>query len=75
MKMFSIRDIKSEGYNVPFFQPTFGLAERAYQNLKSDPQSQISKTPEDFSLCYIGEFDPKTGQFSPEPTPKIIGNA
>lgn len=74
-KMFSIKDIKAEGYNVPFFQPTFGLAERAFKDACQDSNSQISKHKEDFSLYYHGEFNQQTGVLIAEPTPKLVCNA
>nr|QJB19434.1 MAG: nonstructural protein [Microvirus sp.]QJB19675.1 MAG: nonstructural protein [Microvirus sp.] len=75
MKAFSIRDIKAEGFNTPFFQATFGLAERAFKEAANDPQSQIAKNKEDFSLYYLGEFDQQTGLISPENAPKHICDA
>lgn len=75
MKAFSIRDIKSEGFNIPFFQATYGLAERAFQDAAADPQSQIAKYKSDFSLYYIGEFDHTTGLINPENPPKHICDA
>lgn len=75
MKMFSIRDVKAEGFNTPFFQPTFGLAERAFQDACKDEKTHLSKHPEDFSLYFLGEFDPNLGEFKPEPQPKHICDA
>ena len=75
MKAFSIRDTKAEGFNTPFFQTTFGLAERAFKEAANDPQSQIAKNKEDFSLYYIGEFDQQTGLISSETKPKHICDA
>lgn len=75
MKAFSIRDIKAEGFNTPFFQSTFGLAERAFKEACQDEKTQIHKNKEDFALFYVGEFNQQTGEFSPEPSPKLICNA
>ena len=75
MKAFSIRDKKSEGFNTPFFQATFGLAERAFKDAASDEKGTIFKYKEDFSLYYIGKFDQSTGKIMPENEPKLICNA
>lgn len=72
MKMFSIYDVKAEGYNTPFFQPTFGLAERMFNEALKDEKSAISKYPEDFSLYYHGEIDTNTGLFIAESKPKLV---
>lgn len=65
MKVFSIHDKKAEGFNTPFFQSTFGLAERAFKEATKDESTTICKNKEDFSLYYIGEFDHTTGQITP----------
>nr|QJB20848.1 MAG: nonstructural protein [Microvirus sp.] len=75
MKMFSIRDTKAEGFNKPFFETTFGLAERAFKDAASDPQNQLSKHAKDFSLYYLGEFDPRSGEFTPCDKPNFVCNA
>lgn len=75
MKMFTIRDVKAEGYNTPFFQATYGLAERAFKEACTDPQSIISKNKEDFSLYYLGEFDQNSGLLTLETVPKHICDA
>lgn len=65
MKCFAIKDLKSEGFNTPFFQSTFGLAERAFKDACQDEKSTLSKHREDFSLYYIGDFDQTSGQIIP----------
>jgi len=75
MKMFAVKDLKAEGFNTPFFQPTFGLAERSFKEATKDNQSFLSKTPEDFSLYFLGEFNQQTGLLTPEQNPKKICDA
>lgn len=75
MKMFAIRDVKAEGYNTPFFQPTFGLAERAFKDACQDEKTTLAKHPEDYSLYYLGEFDQTSGLMKVEETPKHVCNA
>lgn len=75
MKCFAVRDLKAEGFGVPFFQPTFGLAERAFNDACLDEKTYMYKSPEDFSLWCIGEFEQKTGTFVPEQVPKKICDA
>lgn len=74
MKMFAIRDTKSEGFNTPFFQQTFGLAERAFKDACDDPQTSLHKHKEDFALFYLGDFDQTSGELQPI-VPKHICNA
>lgn len=75
MKMFSVRDVKAEGFNIPFFQPTFGLAERMFKELCQDEKSTLYKNPEDFSLYYLGEFDPRSGSLNLVDQPKHVLDA
>jgi len=72
MKMFSIKDSKAESFNTPFFQATFGLAERAYTDAANDEKNSLSRHKEDFSLWYLGELNQNTGEFIPEYPPKLI---
>ena len=75
MKMFSILDRKAEGFNTPFFQPTFGVAERTFKELANDPTSSICKNKEDFALYHTGEFDQSTGVVTAVNPPQHVCNA
>lgn len=75
LKIFSIRDQKSEVYNTPFYQKTHGEAERNFQQLVSDDKSTISKFPEDFDLYYLGEYDDNTGLTKSLDTPQHVAKA
>lgn len=75
MKLFAIRDIKAEGFNIPFCQPTFGLAERMFKDAVKDQENQLSKHPEDFALYHVGEFDNKTGTITALDVPQHVCDA
>lgn len=72
LKIFSIFDTKAEAFNTPFFFSFPGQATRAFEDLVNDPQSQISKHPEDYSLFELGEFDSTTGVIEKLDTPTNI---
>lgn len=61
MKIYSMYDEKAKAFNRPFIFSTHGQATRAFSDGVSDPQSHLSKHPEDFSLYCIGDFDESTG--------------
>lgn len=64
MKMFSIRDIKAEGFSLPFFSENAHTAMRELSTrLKSD--QVMSKYAEDFDVFESGVFNQETGL--PEP--------
>jgi len=70
LKMYSIRDQKAEVFNTPFFQKTHGEAERNFHTAANDPQTSLSKYPEDFDLYYLGEYDDNSGRTKPLDTPQ-----
>lgn len=61
-KIYSIRDSKSEIFNLPFFQNTHGEAERSFRETANDPKTLLNKYPEDYDLYYLGEYDESTGK-------------
>lgn len=63
-KMFAVYDSKAQVYGTPFCMGTIGLALRAFTDLAKDPQSTVSKYPQDFSLFQVGEYDDQLGQVS-----------
>lgn len=73
--MFTIRDIKADAYNTPFFFTTEGQALRAFQDLCNDQQSTINKHPEDYALYFTGTFETTTGDFEALPHPRHLMNA
>lgn len=75
MKMFSIRDKKSTGFNTPFFQTTFGVAERSFQDAINDSSNPMSKHSEDYELYYLGEYAHDTGEVTPNYPPKLVSVA
>lgn len=72
LQIYSIRDLKGSMYNVPFFQPTHGTAERSFNELIRDPQSLVHKYPADYELFHVGTFDDETGRIETLPTPSPI---
>lgn len=75
LKIFSIRDAKTEVYNAPFYQKTMGEAERNFHTTVNDSKTTISQYPEDYDLYYLGEYDDNTGQFKALDTPQHVMKA
>lgn len=59
-KVCSIYDKGIEGYMRPFFVVGLGQAMRMFEDLVKDPEHDISKHPEDYSLFEIASFDDRT---------------
>lgn len=75
MKIFAIKDSKAGMFNSPFFQPTHGTAERSFKELLKDPQSFVSKYPEDYDLYYLGTYDDITGVVKPEQPQHVVSGS
>lgn len=56
-KVFTIYDVKAEAYLDPFMFGSRGLAIRAFSDSLKDPNSQMARYPEDFTLMELGSFD------------------
>lgn len=72
---FAIRDIKIGSFMLPFFQSSKAGAMRSFADLARDPQSPMSRHPEDFQLFEIGVYDPETALLTPLPTVDFLANA
>lgn len=75
LKIFSIYDTKAEAYNQPFFMTTIGQATRAFADEANNPNSNLSKHPEDYTLFEIGVFDDEDASVSMLVAPKSLGTA
>lgn len=75
-KIYAIRDAKAEVYNEHLMVlKTHGEAERYFAGLVNDARTQLSMTPEDFDLFYLGEFDDNLGTITALKTPQHIQKA
>lgn len=72
LKIFTIRDLKGEIYNAPFFQRSHGEAERNFASLSTDGKSMVAQHPEDFDLYYLGLYNDQTGKIECLDTPQHV---
>lgn len=72
--MYVIHDSKAAIYNKPFFQLNRDVAIRTATDLANDPQSEVSRNPEDYSLFCIGEYDDETAQCDLKASPEHVAN-
>lgn len=72
LKIFSIRDQKSEVFNTPWYKTTHGEAERDFRSAVNDEKTFLYKHPEDFDLYFLGTYDDNTGKFQTLPTPEHV---
>lgn len=71
-QIFSVYDTKAEEFSSPFYSPTLGSGERAYNDAVADPESALAKHPEDYHLYHLGSFDTESGLFDPMQPHRVI---
>lgn len=69
---YSILDMRTGAYALPFFVAHVAHAIRACVDLGRDTTTVVGRYPGDFSLCAIGTFDDATGVFMPT-GPDVLG--
>ncbi len=74
LKMFVIYDSKANAYMQPWFLTTEQLAVRAFSDLANDPESNLNRHPDDYTLFTIGTFNDQTAKIN-WVEPKTLGNA
>lgn len=75
LKVFVLRDSKSETYLPPFYQKSHGEAERTLRTWCENKESMVGKYPEDFDLFFLGEWDDLDGKFETVGSPQHMMKA
>jgi len=75
LQIFSIYDRKAKAYTRPFYETNEMTASRSFAQALRDTESQFSKTPEDFRMDRLGEFDDSNGVISAYESPEPIMEA
>lgn len=71
--VMSIRDRAIDSFSRPVYVQAIGQAVRSFQDEINNPQSEMSKHPEDYDLYHVGAFDDETGKFyNVEPQAKMV---
>ncbi|AXH74978.1 MAG: nonstructural protein [Microviridae sp.] len=71
----AVRDSAMAGFAAPMAFPTTAVAHRSFvqQVNSNDPNSQLCKTPEDYELYYLADFDDESGSFVlPDGGPRVL---
>ncbi len=71
--MFSLYDVKLEGFLRPFCLQTLAVARRAILDIQKDPKHEATLHPEDFCLYQLGTFDDHSSEILQMLPPKRIG--
>lgn len=74
-EIFAVLDSKAAAFGIPFFAPNKEMAVRNFRFAVSDPNSTISKAPEDFTLYHLGGFDDGTAAIETFAQPVVLVTA
>lgn len=66
VKLYAIMDTKAEFASMPIPARTDAEARREFSIVAADRNTQIGRHPEDFVLCYIGEYDQEKMSLKPD---------
>lgn len=68
--LYSVRDALVD-FGQPFCAVSDAVAIRSFCRLASDPRSDVFSSPDDYTLCRVGEYHTDTGQIVSE-APRLI---
>lgn len=72
-KLYSVFDNVALVYSNPFTSINDGTAFRDFSHACQDPQSSLHKSPNEFSLYHLGDFDDSTGEVISLHPRRIVG--
>lgn len=73
-QVFSVFDSKAAAYALPFFLPRVEVAIRSFRDAVRNPEHDMHRHPEDYSLHLLGEFDDASGAFTSR-APVLVAKA
>ncbi|WNK14155.1 MAG: nonstructural protein [Microvirus sp.] len=62
-QIVAVYDRAIEAYSRPVFVNALGAAMRTFGDECRDPETEVSKHPEDYELYHLGEYDDQDGTF------------
>lgn len=74
MVMCSIFDSVASAWMTPMFFQSKPQALRSWGDAVNNPESDFAKHPADYSLMYLGTWDPMSGVVDLAPAPENLGS-
>lgn len=71
-KIYGVFDVKADAFLHIMVLNTNGQATRGFADVVNDPNSQVSRHPEDYKLMVLADFDESSGRISPK-DPESLG--
>nr|QJB21033.1 MAG: nonstructural protein [Microvirus sp.] len=70
LAVVAIRDRATDSFSNPVVVPHVNVGVRSFADEVKNPQSELSKHPDDFDLYHLADFNPDDGSFVPPATGK-----
>lgn len=74
-EIFALFDSKAGYFKDPITVHSKGEALRSFSDAANNPESDLHKHPEDYSLHHVGHFDTSSGMVKPLTAPESLGTA
>lgn len=74
-KIYAIYDAKAAAYLQPMFFDTEGIAIRQFTAAVKDPEHELHKFAEDYTLFFLGVYDETSAAFEMQQTPEPVVKA
>jgi hypothetical protein len=75
LKLFTVHDKVSNTHLKPFSFTTVRDALDGFKVVCNEKDTPYNLHPEDFELCEIGTYDPRTGLIDPHTSPEVVAQA
>lgn len=75
LKMFAIFDAAAKAFGPPMVFHTNGLALREFEDIARNEKSQLNKSPADFTIWEIGEYETDNAVIESAVAPKALAQA
>lgn len=75
LKAYAVYDTKVKNYTRPLYHRNAAEAIRGFEAECNNPESQLNKFPQDFTLFEIGEWDDETAILTADIAHVSLGNA
>lgn len=63
-QVVAVYDVKARAFAPPFVVSHLDLALRALKDVANNPEHQVGRYPEDFTLYHLGSFDDENANFT-----------
>lgn len=75
MTIYTIFDAAAQTFTRPIFLPADGMATRVFVDMIQDPNQELHKYPQDYTLFRIGTYDDQDANIEPQPAQRLMSGS